>query len=97
MEVIYTLQLFSPIVPTDFPSLSNGTSPFVWMLEVGKTQSVGIHVLPCVFFKASNALTRSHEKMGAQLLSCRLIDSRPRGRGFEPNRRHCVVSLSKTH
>ena len=22
---------------------------------------------------------------------------RPRGRGFEPHRRHCVVSLSKTH
>ena len=25
----------------------------------------------------------------------RVIDSRPRGRGFEPHRRHCVVSLSK--
>ena len=24
-----------------------------------------------------------------------MIDSRPRGRGFEPQRRHCVVSLSK--
>ena len=27
--------------------------------------------------------------------SCRVLDSRPRGRGFEPHRRHCVVSLSK--
>ena len=26
-----------------------------------------------------------------------MLDSRPRGRGFEPHRRHCVVSLSKTH
>ena len=32
--------------------------------------------------------------MGAQWLSGRVLDSRPRGRGFE---RHCVVSLSKTH
>ena len=28
-------------------------------------------------------------------LSGRVLDSRPRGRGFEPHRRHCVVSLSK--
>ena len=33
--------------------------------------------------------------MGAQWLSGRVFDSRPRGRGFEPHRRHCVVSLSK--
>ena len=32
---------------------------------------------------------------GAQLLSGRVLDSRPKGRGFEPHRRHCVVSLSK--
>ena len=31
----------------------------------------------------------------AQWLSGRVLDSRPRGRGFEPQRRHCVVSLSK--
>ena len=33
--------------------------------------------------------------MGAQWLSGRVLDSRPQGRGFEPYRRHCVVSLSK--
>ena len=33
----------------------------------------------------------------AQWLSGRVIDSRPRGRGFESHQRHCVVSLSKTH
>ena len=26
-------------------------------------------------------------------LSGRVLDSRPRGRGFEPHRRHCVVAL----
>ena len=34
---------------------------------------------------------------GGQWLSGRVLDSRPRGRGFEPHRRHCDVSLSKTH
>ena len=33
--------------------------------------------------------------MGAQCLSGRVLDSRPKGRGLEPQRRHCVVSLSK--
>ena len=30
------------------------------------------------------------------LLSGRVLDLRSRGRRFEPHRRHCVVSLSKT-
>ena len=34
---------------------------------------------------------------GGQWLSGRVLDSRQRGRGFEPHRRHCDVSLSKTH
>ena len=32
---------------------------------------------------------------GAQWLCGRVLDSRPKGRGFEPHRRHCIVSLSK--
>ena len=37
-----------------------------------------------------------HEELvGAQWLSGRVLDSRPKGGGFEPHRRHCVVSLSK--
>ena len=37
------------------------------------------------------------ENVGAQWLSGRVLDSRPRGGGFEPYGRHCVVSLSKAH
>ena len=33
--------------------------------------------------------------MGAQWLSGRVLDSRPRGRGFESDWCHCIVSLSK--
>ena len=37
--------------------------------------------------------TDSHsQKKGAQWLSGRVLDSRPRGHGFEPHRRHCVVA-----
>ena len=32
---------------------------------------------------------------GGQWLSGRVLDSRPMGRGSEPHRCHCVVSLSK--
>ena len=34
---------------------------------------------------------------GAQWFSGRVLDSRPWALGFEPHRRHWVVSLSKTH
>ena len=32
---------------------------------------------------------------GAQWLSGRVLDSRPRGSRFEPHRRHCVVVLEQ--
>ena len=35
------------------------------------------------------------ETEGAQWLSGRVLDSRPKGRGFEPHRRHCVVVLEQ--
>ena len=34
---------------------------------------------------------------GAQWLNGRVLKSGPRGRGFEPHRRHCAVCLCKTH
>ena len=49
----------------------------------------------CVYKGLSTYLVQCHY-VGAQWLSGRVLDSRPRGRGFEPQRRHCVVSLSTT-
>ena len=41
-------------------------------------------------------MTHEHEIFpGAQWLSGRVLDSRPKGRGFEPHRRHCVVVLEQ--
>ena len=34
-------------------------------------------------------------KVGAQWLSGRVLDSRPKGRGFQRHRRHCVVVLEQ--
>ena len=34
-------------------------------------------------------------KLGRQWLIGRVLDSRPKGRGFEPHRRHCVVVLEQ--
>ena len=34
-------------------------------------------------------------KRGAQWLSGRVLDSRPKGRGFEPHQRNCVVVLEQ--
>ena len=40
--------------------------------------------------------TSSHISYGgAQWLSGRVLDSRPKGRGFEPDRHHCVVVLEQ--
>ena len=33
--------------------------------------------------------------LGAQWLSGRVLDSRPKGSGFEPHQRHCVVVLEQ--
>ena len=38
---------------------------------------------------------KTQHKLGAQWLSGRVLDSRPKGRGFEPHRRHCVVVLEQ--
>ena len=54
----------------------------------------------CVFVSVDCLLPSpqffSHvEMMEVQWLSGRVLDSRPKGCGFEPRRHHCIVSLSK--
>ena len=41
----------------------------------------------------ASTLFSSGLMQGAQWLSGRVLDSRPKGRGFEPHHRHCVVVL----
>ena len=58
------------------------------------------HETPGRQIKQSNQLSLPHQddcntRIGAQWLSGRVLDSRPKGRGFEPHRRHCVVVLDQ--
>ena len=45
------------------------------------------------YFSTDIFTTISHK--GAQWLSGRVLDSRPKGSGFEPHRCHCVVVLEQ--
>ena len=56
--------------------------------------SSGLARMQYWFFSASSAKL-SQEMVGAQWLSGRVLDSRPKGSGFEPHRRHCVVVLEQ--
>ena len=47
------------------------------------SDAISLHVL--------NWIYHVHKKMGVQWLSGRVLDSRRRGSGFKPHRRHCVV------
>ena len=67
---------------------------FVLMLYIPVNKfSLILQHFPVFLDKLSCSRTQHSE--GAQWLSGRVLDSRPKGRGFEPHRRHCVVSLSK--
>ena len=45
--------------------------------------------------KVTNSSRHHKRSQGAQWLSGRVLDSRPKGRRFEPHWRHCVVVLEQ--
>ena len=53
--------------------------------------SMDILLLPLTQERLLSVTSESREHSG------RVLDSRQRGRRFEPHRPHCVVSLIKTH
>ena len=61
--------------------------------ELGK--GLGVHQGYVLSPLLSIILLEVLSREGAQWLSGRVLDSRPKGRWFEPHRRHCIVSLSK--
>ena len=56
---------------------------------------MNIHVGIGKFFACCTHTQIIENKLGAQWLSGRVLDSRPRGRGFKPHRCHCVVVLEQ--
>ena len=69
------------------PFISSNSMKFQWQL---KMQWATVFYANHSLDGATNAVF-----MGAQWLSGRVLDLRPKGCGFEPHRCHCVVSLSK--
>ena len=75
---------------------------FIWVFTVYQSTHLGVSskqrvkVHDNVTFLLKYLLLKK-AIMGAQWLSGRVLDSRPRGSGFEPHWRHCLWSLSKTH
>ena len=63
-----------------------------WCAQHIKLPTVDIWV---AYFTYTLTQTLLCTYVGAQWLSGKVLDSRPKGRGFEPHRRRCVVSLSK--
>ena len=57
------------------------------------TRSRGYKDFSCSTKPSMNPIMLINVNQGAQWLSGRVLDSRPKGRGFEPHRRHCVVVL----
>ena len=68
------------------------------VLSVPRTAQAAIQILGAhghgLLYLLSNVLFLVSTQ-GAQWLSSRVLDSRPRGRLFEPHRRHCVVVLEQ--
>ena len=60
-------------------------------LPLGRRELTSL-MLPC---KSIVGRVKFYYFVGVQWLSGRVLDSRPKGCGFEPHLRHCLVSLSK--
>ena len=66
---------------------------FIWLKW--RSSSFRLHqVFP--IFMVQMLFSQIQQRLeGAQWLSGRVFDSRPRGRGFEPHRRHSIVVLEQ--
>ena len=78
--------------------VSSFHSQFFQVSYMSWVQLFSIFEIPNKLLKIYGNRYKSQKgSQGAQWLRGRVLDSRLRGRIFEPHRRHCVVSLSKTH
>ena len=67
-----------------------------WSFELQKTNFIFKQGLSLSGKNKSRNFWCRSRNLGAQRLSGRVLDPRPRGRGFKSHCHHCVVSLSKT-
>ena len=77
-------QILISVGKPDLLHQHNIQHPLATKLKISQT-------LHDIFLQDWNVTTNT----GAQWLSGRVLDSRPKGRGVEPHRRHCVVVLEQ--
>ena len=94
MRVIYDFEkvVYNSI---NFRFLVKSAYQNITFLFLNQNICCGCSKEPMMYVKKVNSFCHQSFLEGAQWLSGRVLDSRPKGRGFEPHRRHCVVSLSK--
>ena len=68
---------------------------FIYPKNIGHFYVVRMFIEVIQFSCKCNLPLKYHLLLGAQWLSGRVLNSRPKSRRFEPHLRHCVVSLSK--
>ena len=77
---------------------SEHVSLLFWLVTLHVKYSdlkVYVRMSVCHLYTCMHLTMYSQCLEGAQWLSGRVLDSRPKGRGFEPHRRHCVVLLEQ--
>ena len=98
MAIIYIVSIFNQRYPDRISTLFN--KKLLYLPKTILRTIYGPEQDNLVLIENASTEINAHADLsGAQWLNdtCSVLDSRPRGRGFEPHRRHWVVSLSKTH
>ena len=83
---IFILSIFEWPFYTGFTVYSN-----LWLDLTDVNEATVVSCVIRTFYNFGNNIYLR----GAQWLSGRVLDSRPKGRGLEPHRRHCVVVLEQ--
>ena len=91
MYVLYAAFLFGLV----YISCSNEFRKKQYFLKMACIHIVTLHLSAMQNILYNIYIYIACSRKGAEWLSDRVIDSIPRGRGFEPHRRHCVVVLEQ--
>ena len=84
------IDLFFKLVPNRF-CLTQG---FMSVIEIIENVD-RVFIMFALLLYNMQFFLHIHNFLGVQWLSGRVLDSRPKGRGFEPHWRHCVVVLEQ--
>ena len=95
-KIIYYLSTETYVVGTQKNRLNNYGKENIYNFTLKKFAYLSLWCLCCLKYnKTRFSCDKTHTMGVVQWLRGRVLDSRSRGRGFEPQRRHCVVVLEQ--